>query len=368
MIRLLALLFVALTAAPAPAQNRVVVGMVVPQSGPLAGVGRDVIDATRAYLENLRLPSGRTVGLVTMDDGNEPDRSARAAVTLIKTYNPVAFVNCFGTVGCAAQAEALRAAGVPMIGPLAGAQSLRTNEGRHVFAIRPSAEGELETLITHLKGMSVKRVAIVFQDDGFGRAYLPIAEEALPRLGFEKSAVVAINTVVPDYDKAALQLGPRGVLAVLLLTNVTHSAGILKAMAARGIEPLALNLAAQANAGFVRSMTGTWSYSVFAVFTPSPWRRAVPIARDYQDAWRSIAGDRPFSYLSFEAYLNARFLAEALARAERTDLSPRRLIETLETMPTIDFDGVQVKFARDQRQGSRYSDVAVLTNRGSFVQ
>lgn len=362
---ILAALCGSLAAAPVSAQ-RVPVGMVVPLTGPLAGVGREVADATRAYLDNLRLPGGRAIELVVFDDGNEPQRTTQAARDLIRQHNPVAFVNCFGTVGCAAQSEVLKAANIPLVGPIAGAQSLRAPSERHVYAIRPSAEREIEALCTHLKSMAVKSIAIVYQDDGFGRAYLPIAKDLVPKLGFEVT-IVPLDPKIADYAGAAKLVGPSGVKAVMLLANVQHSAGMLKALSARGVETLALNLAAQANAGFVRNMTGTWTYSVFAVFTPSPWKRAQTVARDYQEAWRAVAADRPFSYLSFEAYLNARVLAEAMARGDRA-LTARRLMDALEAMPALDFDGLQVKFGPDSRQGSRFADVAVLSSRGQFLQ
>ena len=128
-----------------------------------------------------------------------------------------------------------------------------------------------------------------------------------------------------------------------------------------------MNLAAQANAGFIKNMTGIWSYSVFATFTPSPWKRQLPTVREYQDAWTRVANNQSFSYLGFEAYLNARVLGEALQRADRR-LTPERVVAALEGMPPLNFDGLTVKFSADKRQGGDFVDIAVLSSRGRFVQ
>lgn len=351
------------------AQRPIVLAQVVPLSGPLAAVGRDVSDATQAYVDLLNRAGGiggRTVELVIADDGNDPKRSTAATLDLINKHEPVAFVNCFGTVGCLAQVDALRASGTPMIGPIAGAPSLRTREQRHVFSIRPDAASEVRVLAEHLRSIGSPPITVVYQDDGFGRSYLPFAERVLQDYGLAIERVVRIVPEKPDYTGAAKSVGT-GSKALLLLANVTHSVGVLRALSAVGVEPLAFNLAAQANADFIKRMTGVWTYSVFATFTPNPWRRALASAREYQGAWRTITPDRPFSYLSFEAYLNARVLGEALTRAGRT-VTAERLMTALETMPPLELDGLVVNFGIGRRQGASYVDLAVLSSRGQFRQ
>jgi ABC-type branched-subunit amino acid transport system substrate-binding protein len=345
------------------AQQKATVALVTPLSGPLAGVGREVANGTRAWFD--RMPGGRDVTLVVADDGNDPKKSAEAARSLIEKHRPVAFVNCFGTVGCMAQAEVLKGTGIPMIGPLAGAATLRDAERRHVFAIRPDAASEVRALVDYVKTIGFREVAIVYQDDGFGRAYLPIAQKVLPEQGVQVTTTVRIDPAAPDYPAGAKQLGGNGVTALLLLANVSHSVGILKAIADAGGKPVALNLASQANAGFINNMTGVWSYSVFAVFVPSPWKRGNDAAREYQQAWRATAKDAPFSYLGFEAYINARVLGEAIGRSRVA--GPASVVAALEGLQQ-NFDDLTVKFAPGVRQGASFVDIAILSGRGTFVQ
>ncbi|MFN0306155.1 MAG: ABC transporter substrate-binding protein [Burkholderiales bacterium] len=352
------------------AQQRIAIGLVSPLSGPLSAVGNEVSVGTRAYFESLNRAGGvggRSVELVGLDDGNDPGRSTQAVNEILAKHSPVAFVNCFGTVGCVAQATALRPTGIPMVGPIAGAQILRTREQRHVFAVRPSADSEVRALAEQLSGYGVQDAVVVYQDDGFGRAYLPTAQALLPKMNIRVVETVQLNPAAPDYNAAARRIQLNKGHTVLLLANVTHSAGVLKAVSAIGVEPFVMNLAAQANAGFIKNMTGIWSYSVFATFTPSPWKRQLATVREYQDAWMRVANNQSFSYLGFEAYLNARVLGEALQRAERR-LTPDRVVAALEGMPALNFDGLTVKFAADNRQGADFVDTAVLSSGGRFIQ
>ncbi|MFM9886112.1 MAG: ABC transporter substrate-binding protein [Burkholderiales bacterium] len=366
----LAAAWAGLAAQGAEAQQRIAIGLVSPLSGPLSGVGNEVSLGTRAYFDALNRSGGvggRPIEIVAMDDGNEPERSTQAVNEIVAKHSPVAFANCFGTVGCVAQATALKQTGIPMVGPIAGAQVLRTPEQRHVFAVRPSADSEVRALAEQLSGYGVQDAVVVYQDDGFGRAYLPTAQALLPKMNIRVAETVQLNPASPDYDAAAKRIQLNKGHTVLLLANVTHSAGVLKAVSAIGVEPFVMNLAAQANAGFIKNMTGIWSYSVFATFTPSPWKRQLATVREYQDAWMRVANNQSFSYLGFEAYLNARVLGEALQRAERR-LTPERVVAALESMPALNFDGLTVKFTADKRQGADFVDIAVLSNRGRFVQ
>lgn len=355
-------------AQPAP---RIKVGVVVPLSGPLAAVGREVVTGTRAHIEALNRTggfAGRQIELVSADDGNDPKRSAEAVADIIAKHQPIAFVNCFGTVGCAAQSNALRGQGIALVGPIAGAESLRGSDQKHVFAVRPSAVAEVRTLIEHTKEMGVRELTVIYQDDGFGRAYLPIAQKLIPQMGVTMPTVVRLDPAKPEYAKAAQQVADPGTSkSVLLLTNVQHSAEVLKAMREHGIQLFAMNLAGQANAQFIDRTSGVSSYSVFAAFTPSPWKRSIATTREYQDAWRRVTPDQPFSYLGYEAFINTRVFAEALLRADRR-INAERYMAALESMPAVNFDGFTVRFGADNRQGSEFVDLAVLSSRRRFEQ
>jgi branched-chain amino acid transport system substrate-binding protein len=107
---LLVTLLAAATAA-ASAQN-IAIGQVLPLSGPLANVGKDIERATRAHFDVINQRggiNGRKLELFSVDDGNDANKHTAAVATLLQERGVVAFVNCFGTVGCMAEANALKA-------------------------------------------------------------------------------------------------------------------------------------------------------------------------------------------------------------------------------------------------------------------
>jgi branched-chain amino acid transport system substrate-binding protein len=107
---------------------------------------------------------------------------------------------------------------MPFIGPFTGAGFLRNPEPTNVFDVRASYEAETESLIRHLvdeEGLT--KVAILYQDDGFGRAGLSGMVAALERRGrtLLAEASFALNTVA--VRSALLDIRRSGAEAVVMV-------------------------------------------------------------------------------------------------------------------------------------------------------
>jgi branched-chain amino acid transport system substrate-binding protein len=364
-----------LCAAPASAAldavAPIVIGQVLPLTGPLAGVGRDIEQATRAHFDYVNARggiSGHRLELITLDDGNDPKAHAVAASKLIKEKNVVALLNCFGSIGCVAGAAAAKANQTPLVGPLAGAAYLRSEEAGRVFTVRPEARLEVGYLIDFAHRSGLKRVALYVQDDGFGRGYLGAARDALKARNISNAVEVIFAPTTSDYETHAKAVMADGVDAVVMLANVTHSVELIKAVKARSGNPYFFNLAGQANGAFVKALHGQNALAAFAAFTPSPWSERVPAAIEYRDAWQKTANDKNYSFLSFEAYLNAKMLTVALERMGKGSITRTKLADSVAALRDADLGGMAVSYAAGPPDASSFMDLAVMTKTGRFVQ
>ncbi len=354
-------------------QPPIVIGQVLPLTGPLAAVGRDIEQATRAHFEwaNSRGGvAGRRLELVTLDDGNDPKLHAAAVATLVNERNVTALLSCFGTVGCMAGANAAKVSSTPLVGPIAGASALRASDVGRVFPVRPSATLEVARLVEFSERIGLKRVALFVQDDGFGRGYLNAAEEAFKARNLSPVAKIVFSPAAPDYAALASQMVAAKVEAVVMLANVGHSAAMIKAMRATGGtggSPYFLNLAGQANGAFVKALSGQSALAAFAAFTPNPWSERVALAKEYREAWQKTVKDENFSFLSLEAYVNAKLLTTALGRSTRP-LTRESLAQAIGAMRDTDLGGFSVGFPAGQRDASTFVDLAVMVKSGRFVQ
>ncbi len=354
--------------AGAYAQN-IAIGQVLPLSGPLANVGKDIERATRAHFDVINQRggiNGRKLELFAVDDGNDAKKHATAVANLLQERGVVAFVNCFGTVGCMAGASALKTTAVPLVGPIAGAPTLRAPDVNRVFALRPAAQKEVSHLVEYANRIGLKRIAVYVQDDGFGRGYLAPAQAAFKAASVVPAIEIVFAPGTPDYNADATRIVAAQAEAVLMLANVTHSVGLIRAIRAQSGNPYILNLAGQANGGFVKALQGESTLAAFAAFTPNPWSERVAIAKDYREAIKAATKEENYSFLSFEAYINAKMLTTALKSARTA--SSEQISTALSAMRDVDLGGFSVGYGGGRRDASSFVDLAVMTKSGRFTQ
>ena len=161
------------------AAQGVEVAQIVPLTGPLANVGKEVNAITQATLEDFDKGSKTTqIALKTYDDGNVADKSTRLATQAVASAQ--ALVSCFGSVGCLPQQKVSATAGVPLIGPIAGAAPLRGKAATTTYAVRASASSEVACLLNFASTTGLSNVSLLVQDDGFGKSYAAELDKAAP--------------------------------------------------------------------------------------------------------------------------------------------------------------------------------------------
>jgi branched-chain amino acid transport system substrate-binding protein len=341
------------------AQGDVVrLGQIVPLTGPLANVGKEIKAATEAAIAQHNTTGKPKIELLVEDDGNNPERSAAAVDAL--SGKAIALLSCFGTVGCLAQMKGAQSAGMPLIGPIAGAPQLRGRSAVNVFAVRASASEELARLVQFSQTMSLNQLAVVVQDDGFGKAYYEALKPLLVGSGIQLQAVALLNPQKPDYAAHVAELTKVQPKSLLLLANATHSVGILKAWREKTQLPFVMNLSGQANGLFASGLKGYSGAAAFVTATPSPWGTKYAMQRDYQAGMKE-AGQTNLSYLSFEAYTNARVAIDAIKRSKgRSSAALKAALDN----SAFSVAGLDWRF--DGKTPNRYTSMTVLKPDGTF--
>lgn len=100
---------------------------------------------------------------------------------------------------------------------------------------------------------------------------------------------------------------------------------------------------------------------------PYPFAPTLPVIREYQDLLRRYAPGQHINYTSFEEFLGAKVLVEALRRAGPNP-TRRKVIEALEGLNNFDLGGVSVSYAPSNRLGSRYVEVTVIGSSGKLLK
>ena len=101
-----------------------------------------------------------------------------------------------------------------------------------------------------------------------------------------------------------------------------------------------------------------------AQVVPYPWGEVDPVVRDYRRL--ADAGSVPIGYYSFEGYLSAQVMIEALRRCGR-DLTRPRLHAALRGLK-LRMASMEVDFSTGNTTGSRFIELVQVTHEGRFVR
>ena len=208
------------------------IGCSAATTGPLASSGLDIQRGTEAAMAQINARGGihgRALQLLMMDDAYEPERSAANVRQMLAQGQVFALLSCFGTPNNQAILPLVEESGIPYVAPLSGAMSLRKGT-RNVFHVRASYTDEIVRLVQRLTGMGLKGIAVVYQDNAYGREMLDDATRALAAQGQKPALQVAVATDGKNLAGAVAQVAAARPAAVLLATAGTVSVGLVRGL------------------------------------------------------------------------------------------------------------------------------------------
>jgi ABC-type branched-subunit amino acid transport system substrate-binding protein len=172
--------------------DAIVFGQAAPLAGPAAALGLGMQAGIQAAFEEANRTGGvkgRKLKLVSLDDGYEPDRAIAQTKKLIDEDKVFALIGPVGTPTSKATQPLATAAHVPFIGAFTGANFLRDPKLDNVVNVRASYEAETEAWIAHLtEDLKIKKIAIFYQDDAFGRSGFDGVKKAMDKRGMQLAA------------------------------------------------------------------------------------------------------------------------------------------------------------------------------------
>ena len=167
--------------------NEIVLGSSQPLSGTLAYMGKAVDEGMRTYFDMVNAQggvNGRKIKLITYDDELKPAKSVANAKLLIERDNVFAMVGNVGHATNMSAYEYSSAKKVPTIGALS-ISDLTSNPARDLLYVLPSPQStETAAYVDHaVNTLKAKRVAMLYQNDGWGKPAFDIASKQLEKYG-----------------------------------------------------------------------------------------------------------------------------------------------------------------------------------------
>ena len=146
-----------------------------------------------------------------LDDGYEPERCVENTRKLIAD-DVFALFGYIGTPTSIAALPLATKARVPFIAPFTGAMALREPFNKYAFHVRASYNDETALIVKQLTHLGLKKIAVFYQNDAYGKAGLDGVTLALDALSLKPVALATVERNSVDVAQAVKTLvaaGPR---------------------------------------------------------------------------------------------------------------------------------------------------------------
>ncbi len=349
--------------------NRIWFGQSAAFEGPAAALGLGMREGILAAFSEANAAGGvggRTLELVTLNDGYEPELAIQNTKWLITQNKVFALIGEVGTPTSNAVQPIASAAGVPFIGPFTGAEFLRERDKRAVVNIRASYFQETEAMVGHLTNdLGISRIAILYQDDSYGRAGLAGVNRALAKRGMTlvsegtyKRNTTAVKTAVLSIRKGRPE-------AVIMIGAYQPCAEFIRVSKKIGMSPLFLNVSFVGSKALAKELGSDGEGVVVTQVVPFPEDRSIPLVDRYQLALRAMNPAAEPGFVSLEGYMVGRLTIQVLEMVG-AEVTRERFLAALAEVGTFDLDGIKLTYGPGDNQGMDRVFFTVIQADGSF--
>jgi branched-chain amino acid transport system substrate-binding protein len=362
--------------------EEIVIGMSAAFTGTSKSLGIELYRGSMAYIEHVNRTGGvygRKIVIKAYDDGYNPTPAIQNTIKLIEQDNAFLLFNYVGTPTVTRILPLLKSYKgrfVYLFTPFTGAQPIRKPPyGEYVFNLRASYSDETEGLVDHIVSARRSRIAVFYQADAYGRSGwdgvrkalaknfgLKIVGEATYRRGAEYSQnfTEQVEVIRKASADAVISIGAYAVCAAFI--RDARNAGLnipvanLSFVGSESMADLLLRSSRTADKDYTKDL-------INSQVVPSYQDTALPAVQEYRqlmekyqplpprDLTEASYSPLPYSYVSFEGFLNAKLLVEVLKRMGPGP-TKSRIKETVEGIKNIDLGiDAPVTFGPHKHQG-----------------
>lgn len=362
----------ALLAIPWAQASQLVIAQVVPLTGLDANQGLAYSAGMQLQFSKVNKAggvNGHTFMLVRKDDGGRPvDTVSATRMLLTAADKPLILAGFFGNrnINELVNSGILEKEKIALIGYRTA--EIRT-ETPFLYSVRASLRDEINKITEHLATIGITRLSLFYEEGSGAPALIAAAEEAAQKT---RSKIIgkasypagtarvssAIESLVKDAPQAIIVVAS-GAAAAGFIEQYKASGGAAQLFAHSGadIEQLSKRLAEEQMQGVA-----------IAQVTPSPYRIAVRLAKEFRDTVAETKNlEAPVSYAMMEGYIAAKVIVEAVRR-QGSRPTREGTITALDAMDNHDLGGYVVSFKPGLRTGSKFVELSIISGAGKIRQ
>lgn len=346
-------------------ESKIILGQSAAFSGPAAQLGIQFYRGAKVYFDQVNAQGGvgkRLIEIRNLDDGYEPDRCAENTRKLIAED----VFALFGYIGTPTSLAALPLATkdkLPFIAPFTGAMALRDPFNRYAFHVRASYNDETALIVKQLNSLGLKKFAVFYQNDAYGKAGLDGMTLALNGLGLKAVAQATVERNSVDVAKAVQAIVAAAPDAVVQISAYKSCAAFIREARRAGYGGTFYNVSFVGTQALADELGKEGAGVVVSQVMPSPYNAARPIAREFVEVIKNAGKDAQANFSSMEGYVAAKLFVEGLKRAGAKP-SRETLITGLESLGSQSLGGFSVSFGPNDHVASSFVELSMLTGDG----
>lgn len=353
---------------PGVNSERILFGQSAAFSGPAGELGKSMKAGILAAFKEINDQggvNGRRLELHSLDDAYEPEAAVTNTQKLIEE-GVFALIGAVGTPTSQSAVPVTEASGVPYLAPMTGAEYLRDTSRYTVINLRASYYQETEEMVERLTtDMGYDRIAILYQDDSFGRAGLQGVLLALERrklaavgMGVFPRNTIAVKTALLDLRATEPQ-------AVIIVGPYKPTATFIRWARRLGMDPIFMTLSFVGSNVLAKEL-GTYGSGVLVTqVVPFPTGNATSASAAYRAALSAYDPSIEPGFISFEGYLAGRLAAHVVSRCGK-QVERSCIDSVLRTDESFDLDGFRLRYGKNDNQGSDDVFLTVIGPDGQY--
>ncbi len=340
--------------APGVSADTVAFAQIAALDGPAKQLGLGMQEGILAAFAEVNAKggvNGRQLTLSSRDDGYEPDRSIEQINKLLAENAHFALIGTVGTPTNKVLQPIATEAHLPLVGPFTGAGFLRNPDLDNVYNLRGSYDAETEAWIKHLvDDEGLKNIAILYQDDSFGRAGLSGVNKALAKRNMSLVAEGTYTRNTTNVKDALFTIRDANPDAVVMVGAYKPIGEFIKLSRSLEFTPEFVTISFVGSKALADELWPEGAGVIISQVVPFPWDDSLPIVKDYQNALMAQDEYAEFGFVTLEGYLVGRLTIEALSRAGD---NPTRdsFLAALQGMKSWDMGGLTITFGPKDHQG-----------------
>lgn len=344
--------------------ERIVLGQSAPFSGAATQLGLQFHLGAQLYFEALNARGGvhgRRIEIKQLDDGYEPERCAANT----KQFISEDVFALFGYVGTPTSLSALplaTEAKVPFFAPFTGAEALREPFNRYAIHVRASYFDETAVIVRQITSVGIKKIAVFYQNDAYGKAGLEGVSRALKTANLEPAALGTVERNSSDVDQALKSIMAQKPEAIVQIGAYKACATFIRLARRQGFAGNFYNVSFVGTQALADELGAEARGVVVSQVMPFPYAPVTRLSGDYIAALKDKRGITP-NYSGIEGFVAAKVFSEALQRAGRA-LTREAFIGAIQGMKNVNLGGFPVDFAANKHTGSKFVELTLLTEDG----